>query len=225
MGPLTTMKIPGHRVQVLGPGPAEDWAGSSWDIGRPGPTEPEAQDRTVLRLEGEYWTFAFAGDVLRIPDAVGLRHLAQLLWHPQREFHVLDLMRRLALSGRTRGGRLPGSETAGVDARATAAYRHRLRDLQEELAEAGARNDLGQTSAIRWELDAIVRELRHGARGRQMRLDAERARTAVTKAIKTTLSRVRAAHGALADHLDASVKRGYVCIYRPDPRRPIRWDW
>jgi hypothetical protein len=24
---------------------------------------------------------------------------------------------------------------------------------------------------------------------------------------------------------DASVKRGYVCVYRPDPRSPIRWDW
>ncbi len=192
---------------------------------RPGPPEAETQDRTVLRLEGEYWTFVYANEVFRIRDAVGLRHLAQLLWHPQREFHVLDLMRGLALAGRTRGGRLAGSDASVIDARAAAAYRHRIHELQEDLAEVEARNDLGRAGSIRGELDAILRELRHGARGRHMKLDAERARTAVTKGIKATLTRVRTAHRTLADHLDASVKRGYVCIYRPDPRCPIRWDW
>jgi hypothetical protein len=62
-------------------------------------------------------------------------------------------------------------------------------------------------------------------RGRQLKVDAGRARIAVTKAIKAGLERVRPAHHALASHLDATVKRGYVCVYRPDPRSPIRWNW
>jgi hypothetical protein len=57
-----------------------------------------------------------------------------------------------------------------------------------------------------------------------MQFEAERARIAVTKGIKATLARIRAGHRALADHLDVSVKRGYVCVYRPDPRSPIRWE-
>ena len=181
-------------------------------------------DRALLRLEGEYWTIIYVGRTLRLRDAVGLRHLAQLLWHPQREFHALDLMRALALAGGSRGGRLPGSDTRVIDGQAATAYRHRVRELDEELAEAETRDDLGRTDAIRRELDAILRELRHGTRGRHMKLEAERARTAVTKSIKATLARIRAAHLALADHLDTSLKRGYVCVYRPDPRSPIRWN-
>jgi len=46
----------------------------------------------------------------------------------------------------------------------------------------------------------------------------------VTKALKATLTRIRPGNPALADHLDASVKRGYVCVYLSDPRCPTRWD-
>ena len=189
------------------------------------PTSVGARDRTVLRLEGEYWTIVYADQVLRIRDAVGLHHLAQLLRHPRREFHALDLMRALALSRGSRGGRPSRGSAPPVDAVATTAYRRRIRELEEELAEAEAWDDLGRTESIRRELDAILRELRHGPRGREMKLDGERARIAVTKAIKTTLAHIRKGHSDLADHLDASVKRGYVCVYRPDPRSPIRWDW
>lgn len=190
----------------------------------PTPIEADRQDRTVLRLQGEYWTIAYARQVLRLRDTAGLRHLAQLLWHPHREFHALDLMRALALAGRSPGGRPPRSDSPGVDVSAAAAYRRRIGELREDLAEAETQNDQGRIGTIRKELDAILRELRHGAPGYQMKIDAERARIAVTKALKTTLARIGAAHHALAGHLAATVKRGYVCVYRPDPRLPIRWD-
>jgi non-specific serine/threonine protein kinase len=196
------------------------------DPRRPGQssTEPSGNDRTVFRLEGEFWTVTYTGRILRLADSVGLRHLAQLLWHPQREFHAIDLMRALAAAGLSRAGRPPRTDAPAIDAGALAAYRQRLRDLEEELTEAEAREDLGRTDAIRRERDAIVFELRHGARGRELKRDAERARIAVTKALKVALSRIRAIHPDLGSHLDASLKRGYVCVYRPDPRCPIRWN-
>jgi hypothetical protein len=52
----------------------------------------------------------------------------------------------------------------------------------------------------------------------------ERARVAVTKAIKAALARIAVAHPALGRHLEASVRRGRRCTYQPDPRRPIAWD-
>jgi non-specific serine/threonine protein kinase len=58
-----------------------------------------------------------------------------------------------------------------------------------------------------------------------MQVEAERARIAVTKGIKATLARIRAGNPTLGLHLNASVKRGYVCVYRPDPRSPMQWDW
>src|SRR5919201_330460 len=123
-------------------------------------------DGTVLRLEGEFWTMAYGGHVLRLRDAVGLRHLAQLLWHPYRDFHALDLMRALALAGRSRGGRYPRQEVRTLDPEATAAYGRRLRDLEDHLMDAEAGNDLGQMDAIRSEIAVLLNELRHGTRGR-----------------------------------------------------------
>ena len=52
---------------------------------------------------------------------------------------------------------------------------------------------------------------------------AEQARLAVTKGIKSVLERIANANPALADHLTATVRRGYVCRYLPDPRHPIAW--
>jgi hypothetical protein len=189
------------------------------------PLDPDAGDACLFRLEGEYWTIVYDGALVRMRDATGLRHLAQLLWHPQREFHALELMRALALAGGSRGGRPPRTAVADLDGAAATAYRRRVQDLQEQLAEAESWQDLGRGAALRGEIDALLRELRQGAAGRYLRTDAERARVAVTKALKSALERIRAGHMALAGHLDAALKRGYVCVYRPDPRVPIRWAW
>jgi hypothetical protein len=203
------------------------------EVVRPGPPswsrlerlDRRPVDRGVLRLEGEYWTIVYDGTVVRLRDTVGLRHLAQLLWHPQRDFPAVDLMRAVALAGASRAGRPPaGTEGPAADTRAAFAYRRRLRDLDDELTDADGRADLGRSASLRAERDALHRELRDGGRVERLGRDVERARLAVTKALKAALDRVRAAHPALAAHLDASVKRGYVCVYRPDPRCPIQWD-
>ena len=52
----------------------------------------------------------------------------------------------------------------------------------------------------------------------------EQARLAVTKGIKAALERIMTAHPTLGAHLEATVRRGYVCRYLPDPRRPIVWE-
>lgn len=51
----------------------------------------------------------------------------------------------------------------------------------------------------------------------------ERARIAVTKGIAAALRRIERVHPDLGRHLGATIRRGYVCIYVPDPRVPIRW--
>jgi hypothetical protein len=62
---------------------------------------------------------------------------------------------------------------------------------------------------------------------RQLRPSApsntERARSAVTKTIKAAIRRLGTYDAALAFHLGATVKTGYVCAYTPDPGRRIRW--
>src|SRR5882724_2863601 len=116
-------RTPGHGLPEGGTGAARH---ARWS--RLEPADARTVDRALLRLEGEYWTMIYVGRTLRLRDAVGLRHLAQLLWHPQREFHALDLMRALALAGGSRGGRLPRSDAPALDAHAAAAYRRRVRE-------------------------------------------------------------------------------------------------
>jgi hypothetical protein len=52
---------------------------------------------------------------------------------------------------------------------------------------------------------------------------AERARLAVTKGIKSTVTRIAAMHPGLGIHLAATIRCGYDCVYTPDPRSPIDW--
>jgi hypothetical protein len=60
--------------------------------------------------EGDVWTLAYEGQIVRLRDAVGLRYLAHLLRHPGRPFHVSELS--AAVGGRTVAGGAPTSERA-----------------------------------------------------------------------------------------------------------------
>ena len=52
----------------------------------------------------------------------------------------------------------------------------------------------------------------------------ERARITVTKGIKAALTRIADAHPALGAHLNTAVRRGYFCVYAPDPHSSVRWN-
>jgi hypothetical protein len=52
----------------------------------------------------------------------------------------------------------------------------------------------------------------------------ERARIAVTKAIKSAIEKIRHADPALARLLAINIRTGYTCAYDPDPESPLRWD-
>jgi hypothetical protein len=193
---------------------------------------------SVCRREGEYWSIAFAGQVFRLKDVKGLHYLAYLLRNPGREFHVLDL----AAAGQAvqagglqvspardddlRPARL--SDTGPVlDERAKTAYRARLRELEEELAEATSWADPVRAARARQEMQFLADELAAavglGGRDRKTGSAAERARVNITRAIRAALARIRAHSPALAGHLDATIHTGTFCSYAPDPRAPITW--
>ena len=192
----------------------------------------------VFRRDGDYWTIAYEGEAIRLHDARGLRYLAELLHHPGRELHVSELVAApggldVAGEARARSARRLGEDLsigdlgdagALLDARATEEYRRRLVELREELAEAERLNDLGQRGRVTEEIEALAAQLAAAGRGRKAASHSERARLTVTKGIKTALTRISASHAALGRHLTATVRRGYFCVYLPDPRRPISWD-
>jgi tetratricopeptide (TPR) repeat protein len=193
---------------------------------------------SVCRREGEYWSLAFAGEAFRLKDVKGLHYLAHLLRHPGREFHVLDLA---AAGQQDPAGGPPVSAARHddlhqtrlsdhgpvLDEQAKAAYRARLRELEDDLAEATSWADPVRAARARQEMHLLTDELTAavglGGRARKSGSPAERARVNITRAIRGALSRIRAHSPALADHLDATIHTGTFCAYTPDPRAPITW--
>ena len=120
--------------------------------------------------------------------------------------------------GPARAAALPGNGPVR-DRQARAAYRQRLADLDEELAEAERWNDAERASRLRAETDFLVRELTAatglGGRPRAFGSESERARINVTRAIRTAIGRIRDRAPAAAVHLDQAVRTGTRCSYSP----------
>ena len=53
---------------------------------------------------------------------------------------------------------------------------------------------------------------------------AERARVAVTKAVRATLKRIGEMNSDLGQELVATIRTGTFCAYEPDRRRPVSWE-
>lgn len=184
-------------------------------LGRAGPSGARHQ---VFRREGEYWFVVYEGDVFRLRDSKGLRYLGTLLANPGREVHALDLA----------GGSADASEFGEAqDVQARRAYRRRLEELREELKEAESWSDPERAARARQAMDVIVEELTRGeglgGRARRGGSASERARQAVTKALKAAVERINQHSPALGRHLASTVRTGTYCRYEPDPRVPIAW--
>ena len=163
----------------------------------------------------------------------GLHYLAMLLREPGREFQASDLIgigSQAFLPAHPDGdpslavAKGLGDAGAPIDARARAAYRERLRALDEEQAEAERNADLGRLGRLSAEREALLSELEGAARGRRAASHSEHARVAVTMAIKAALEKIADRHPELGAHLSATIRRGYACAYVPDPRGAVEWE-
>jgi tetratricopeptide (TPR) repeat protein len=186
----------------------------------PPPNPPRPPQRNEFRCDGEVWTLAYAGTVVRLPDAKGLHDIARLLANPGVEIPAADLVDPAA--------RLEASLGAdpALDARAQAAYRQRLAELAAEIDTADAGHDLERAARARAERDTLVQALSAayglGRRARRLGDAGERARKAVTARIRDSLARLDQRHPALAQHLRQSIHTGAVCAYQPP--EPTSWE-
>jgi pimeloyl-ACP methyl ester carboxylesterase len=184
---------------------------------------PPAHAAMQFRREGDYWTIAFGGKVVRMRDAKGLGYLARLLRHPHREFHVLDL-----LAGEARRVSPAPAGGALLDESAKRAYRERIAELEAEIEQARRWNDAERAASIEGELGALTHELAGalglGGRDRRAASEGERARASVTKAVRSAMRRLDDQHPELGRHLSVAVHTGIFCAYDPDSRVPADWD-
>ena len=174
--------------------------------------------RWVLRRSGEYWEVGSLGDLRHVKDSKGMRYLHELVSHPHRDTHVLDLVG---------GGVVSGSAVEAIDEKAVGSYRARLEDLRDEIADARDANDSERANRLLAEFEAIADELQSatglGGRIRRAPNAVERARMSVRKALKTAIDRISAVAPDAGRHLSGAVRTGAFCSY--DPETGVTPDW
>ena len=173
----------------------------------------EATDHTdaELRRDGEIWRIRYRHASAHLRDCKGLADLRTLLARPGADVHVLEL----AGAGFTEPDSGPLLDTA-----ARAAYRRRLTELEQDLAEAHADHDIGRAEHLDHQRTALLAELRRtaGLAGRRRPLgtsSAERARKTVTSRLREAIRRIETVVPELGAHLDRSVITGTSCRYEP----------
>jgi hypothetical protein len=210
---------------VAASGPGRPGRAGTFDAGSAPPSRTPAPDTALFRREGPLWHLRYAGRDVRLPDSKGLHDIAVLLARPGTPVPAVELA---ATDGRGQdaGGLHPQGDTGEVvDATARAAYRRRLRELEEEAGDADAAGDAGRSERIAVERDALVGQLAAaygiGGRVRRTGSHAERARTAVTARIRAAVRRVTDVHPELGRHLATALRTGTLCVYEPE--QPPEW--
>ena len=197
----------------------------------------------TFRKEGDFWTLIFQRRILRLKHSNGLVFIAHLMQHPERDFHVAQLVALLP-AARTDDAEAvyisrSDKERLGIhlasdadfdpllDATAKAEYRRRIEELREGLKEAKAFNDGARAAELEKELEFIGLELSRavGASGRDRkhREENERARVNVTNSIRTATRKIAKEHPSFGRFLRLSIRTGRFCCYHPEPNSAPRW--
>ena len=171
-----------------------------------------------MARRGDLWHLNFRGTTTVLADLKGLRYLAVLVAEPGREHRAVDLC----------GGHDIADPIPVIDDAARHAYRRRLVEVEQDIAEAEADNDAGRVERARCDREFLIAEL-SGAVGLGGRLRgtggaAERARTSVTRSLRYALARLTEQNSNLGEHLSRTIRTGSCCSYEPDPVAPITWS-
>lgn len=173
---------------------------------------------------GTVWFVGREGATGSLPPLKGLKHLHALISRPGAEVRAVDL---IGLETGAGAAMPSGDLGETLDSTARDTYRRRLRELDEELAEAEDWTDAGLLERLSFERTALLDELRHatglGGRSRRTGSTDERARVTVRKSIVSALDRIEAVDATLARLLRTRVRTGTYCRYDEDPDRPTRW--
>lgn len=173
-----------------------------------------------ISRQGRAWLVMLGDRRVPVGDLIGMQYLAELVSQPGREIPALDLA-----GGANLPVDLPPHEV--LDPAARAAYAARGRQLTQELADAEATDDARRAERIRSEMDDLADQLDGatglGGRSRAFTGPAERARTAVRKAIKRAIDEIEQAEPSVGAVLRDNVHTGTTCCYEPDPEAPVSW--
>jgi TolB-like protein/Tfp pilus assembly protein PilF len=159
---------------------------------------------------GELWNLEYANQSVIVRDAKGLHDIAKLLQRPEIQFHCTELMGSLLDS--------PGNKT--LDPKAINDYKKRIRELQSQMEEVEGVGDGKSYLEIREEYESLLAYLSKamgtGGEARKTGSSLEKARSAVTWRIRSTIKKIEKVNPQLGKHLSNSIKTGTFCSYVPE---------
>lgn len=162
-----------------------------------------------LTRVGRTWEVALGERRTTVPTSVGMGYLAQLVANPGVEIASVDLVTQHAVREARSGGVL--------DEQAVRAYRRRVTELEEQVADADLTGDADTSAGAQAELDALVRELATatglGGGARTFTDGGERARVSVHKAIRRAMRAIELADPEIGAALRERVSTGVSCSF------------
>ena len=227
MGLAEVLRLEGkHESALLESGSARAMFAriGAWYQSAPQPDNEQAAESVTFRREGDYWSVAFEGRADLLRDSKGLQYLARLIDSSGQELHVLDLVSGTVAAADA----MTDAGDAGelLDRTAKAAYRRRLDEIEHDIEDAQALGDTQRAAQADAERAFLRKELARavglGGRDRRAGSATERARSAVTRAIRHALLRIREHNPALSQHFDRSIRTGAWCAYVPDSATHVR---
>ena len=177
---------------------------------------PNPYTTYALARNGDVWTLTYGGHDVRIRHRLGVLYIALILRNNGEPIHVLDLVSAQPKAS----GSLVDGLNLGPDESTRRGYAERLRSLEQDLAEAEDHHDLGRIEGLRFEREAITRELAHSyglsGRPRPLHSSVERARISAKNRISSALAILKPYHEEAHRHLSRSLVTGTYCRYLPD---------
>ncbi len=170
-----------------------------------------AKEENSFVQKGDVWEMSYKQESVILKDVKGYHDLKLLLSRPNETFHCLDLM----------GAVLDESNPVElIDKSAKREYLARIRELQEEMAEAESMNQTEYLAPLQEEYESLLEYLSKatglGGKSRKAGSSLEKARSAVTWRIRSAIKKIGAKHPGLAKHLSRSIRTGTHCTYQPE---------
>ena len=195
-----------HSVEPVPPGPRRQLPASTGELVHDGPV----------------WHLRWQGVAVTVRHSKGVLDIARLVAQPGREFHALDLLDATGSTPRA------GGVGPVLDDQAKRAYKRRLEELADDLAEAADTSNEARIAWLEHERELLISELSRayglGGRARTVGDPVERARKAVGMRIGTAVRAIAAVHPHLGRHLDRSLVTGRYCSYQPETDAKWRVD-
>jgi TolB-like protein/Tfp pilus assembly protein PilF/predicted transcriptional regulator len=177
--------------------------------------ESRPNARNSFHKQDDFWRLSYEGTEVQLTEVKGYHDLKKLLDNPGQPIHCAELM----------GITITAGKQYIIDEKARAEYQKRIKNLQQEIAQADQDNDLVVLSQLQQEYDQLLEHLSSslGLSGkiRQAGNPIEKARSAVTWRIRNAISKIEKAHPLLGKHLSHAINTGTFCSY--DPEKQVEW--